>query len=127
MKHDKKSEGFYYPFINRSIKPYIYDLIDLQQQTRRKFCHSEPFALYQYLIEVCKYWRSLEANNFNNLIKPATDVLYWHINYLLSDFFTYRLDLYWLLPGFDGEPIYICGEDVDEFWIESWSNGLLKI
>lgn len=60
----------------------------------------------QLLVDYCRYWRKLEAANFNELDFDfdfdSISELYSKFNQNLREAFSARLDLYWLIQGYDG-------------------------
>lgn len=108
------------PVIDPRIRKYLFVLDNIERNTRRKFQHCQAFAMYQFLIEVCRHWRSLESRGFYDLDKAGTDELYWHINLRIRTIFNHKLDLYWLISGYDGSPLYSDGRDVDRFFVHRW-------
>jgi len=111
---------FNVPLIDPNVRKYLYVLDNIERNTRLKYRNCQPFALYQFMIEVCRHWRSLESRAFYDLDKAGSDELYWHINLRIREIFNYKLDLYWLISGFDGLPLYCDGRDVDRFFVHRW-------
>lgn len=121
MKRSKSHNLYgYVPVINPEINKYLYVLDNIERTTRRKYHKSQPYALYQFLMEVCRHWRDLESRGFSGLNKSATDELYWHINFRIRQIFNHKLDLFWLISGYDGYPLYRDGQDVDDFFVQRW-------
>ena len=117
---DRPTGHFHVPVIDIRIKKYIWVLDNIERNTRKLYCRCQPFALYKYMIEVCRHWRSLESRGFDGLDKAATDELYWHINLRTREIFNFKLDIFWLIAGFDGLPLYSDGRDVDPFFVHRW-------
>lgn len=103
-------------YLNSKIRYHIYNLSDIERDNRRKFDACEPFVLYQLMIDYCRYWRKLEAANFNGLDFDSVSELYSKFNLTLREAFSTRLDLYWLIQGYDGKPLLQDGRQIELFW-----------
>ncbi len=102
--------------IHRNIRPYLYQLDEIYTDNRRKHSKHQAYMLYQVLLDFMRHWRHIELTEFDQLSDAAQDELYYFFTEKLLHIFDMHLDLYWLIPDLDGQPLFKNGREPDDFW-----------